>query len=76
MTVTQGGGSQGTTVQVSYATAVPGVDYTPVTGTLTFLANHTTAAFTVPILRGGVATVSKAVGLVLFGPTAARSSNR
>ena len=53
VTVTRGGGSPGTTVQISYATAgglaVPGVDYTPVTGTLTFLANQTTAAFTVPM---------------------------
>ncbi|MGA7499297.1 MAG: Calx-beta domain-containing protein [Isosphaeraceae bacterium] len=73
VTVTRTGGSPGTTVQVSYATAggtaVPGVDYTPVAGTLTFLANQTTAAFTVPILRGSAATVSKTVGLVLSGPT-------
>ena len=57
----------------SYATAggsaVAGVDYTPVSGTLTFLANQTTATFTVPILNGGVATVTKTVGLVLSGPT-------
>jgi Calx-beta domain len=73
VTVTRGGGSLSTTVQVQYATAggsaVAGVDYTPVSGTLTFLANQTTATFTVPILQGGVATVTKTIGLVLFGPT-------
>ena len=56
VTVTRGGGSHGSTVQVQYATvggsAAAGVDYTPVTGTLTFLANQTTATFTVPILNG------------------------
>jgi len=60
-------------VQVHYATAggsaVAGVDYTPVSGTLTFLANQTTATFAIPILNGGVATVTKTVGLVLSGPT-------
>ena len=74
VTVTRGGGSLSTTVQVQYATAggsaVAGVDYTPVSGTLTFLANQTTATFTIPILHGGVATVTKTVGLVLSGPTA------
>ena len=73
VTVTRGGGSRSTTVQVHYATAggsaVAGVDYTPVSGTLTFLANQTTATFTVPILQEGVATVTKTVGLVLAGPT-------
>gem|GEM_PF-1449174 len=74
VTVTRGGGSRGTKVQVNYATvsggtAVARVDYTPVSGTLTFLANQTMATFTVPILQGGVATVSKTVGLVLSGPT-------
>ena len=72
VTVTRGGGSHGSTVQVQYATAggsaVAGVDYTPVSGTLTFLANQTTATFTVPILNGG-ATVTNTVGLVLSGPT-------
>jgi hypothetical protein len=74
VTVTRGGGSPGTTVQVHYATAggsaVAGVDYTAVSGTLTFLANQTTATFTVPILPGGVATVSKTVGMVLSAPSA------
>ena len=74
VTVTRGGGSRSTTVQVQYATAggsaVAGVDYTPVSGTLTFQANQTTATFTVPILHGGVGTVTKTVGLVLSGPTA------
>ena len=61
-------------MQVHYATAggsaVAGVAYTSVSGTLTFLANQTMATFTVPILQGGVATVTKTVGLVLSGPTA------
>ena len=56
ITVTRGGGSLSTTVQVSYATsggsAAPGVDYTPVSGTLTFLANQTTATFAVSVLQG------------------------
>ncbi len=73
VSVTRGGGSRGATVQVHYATAggsaVAGVDYTPVSGTLTFLANQTLATFTVPILHGGVATVTKTVGLVLSMPT-------
>ncbi|MGA8348228.1 MAG: Calx-beta domain-containing protein, partial [Isosphaeraceae bacterium] len=74
VSVTRGGGSRGTAVQVQYAaaggSAAAGVDYTPVTGTLTFLANQTTATFTVPILNGGVAPVTSTVGLVLSGPTA------
>ena len=49
--------------------AVAGVDYTGVSGTLTFLANQTTATFTVPILKGGNTTTAKTVGLVLSGPT-------
>ena len=73
VSVTRGGGSRSWTVQVQYATAggsaVAGVDYTPVSGTLTFLANQTIATFTVPLLHGGVATVTKTVGLVLSGPT-------
>ena len=60
-------------MQVHYATAggsaVAGVDYTPVSGTLTFLANQTTATFTVPLLQGGSSTVTKTVGLVLSGPS-------
>ncbi len=73
VSVTRGGGSRGTTVQVNYATAggsaVAGVDYTAVSGTLTFQANQTMATFTVPILHGGNATVTKTVGLVLSTPT-------
>ncbi|MGC8638550.1 MAG: beta strand repeat-containing protein [Isosphaeraceae bacterium] len=73
VTVSRGGGSRGTTVQVHYATAggtaSPGVDYTPVSGTLTFLPNQTSASFTVPILHAGSTTASKTVGLVLSDPT-------
>jgi len=74
VTVTRGGGSRGTKVLVNYATtvsggtAVAGVDYTPVSGTLTFLANQTMATFTVPILPGAAATVTKTVRLGLSMP--------
>jgi hypothetical protein len=61
-------------VQVNYATsggtAVAGVDYTAVSGTLTFLANQATATFSVPVLQGGGATVNKTVGLLLAAPSA------
>ena len=60
-------------MQVNYATAsgsaVAGVDYTPVSGTLTFLADQTTATFIVPILKGGNTTVSRTIGLAVSGPT-------
>jgi hypothetical protein len=71
VTVRRGGGSPDATVQVHYATgggtAVAGVDYTAVSGTLTFLPNQTSATFTVPILHS-VATISKTVGLALSDP--------
>jgi len=60
-------------VQVNYATAggtaAAGVDYTPVSGTLTFLANQTTATFSVPVLHPGSASGSETVGLALSNPT-------
>jgi hypothetical protein len=73
VTVTRGGGSRTTSVQVNYATAggtaAAGVDYTPVSGTLTFLPNQTTATFTVPILHHGPTNVTRTVGLALSNPT-------
>ncbi|MGO9600207.1 MAG: Calx-beta domain-containing protein [Isosphaeraceae bacterium] len=74
VTVVRGGGDLGTTVQVGYTTlggtAVPGTTYTPVSGTLTFLPNQTTASFSVPIIPSTSATTVQTVGLALFGPTA------
>ncbi len=73
ITVTRGGGNSAATVQVQYAaaggSAVPGVDYTPVTGTLTFLANQATATFRVPILKGGNTTVARTIGLFIANAT-------
>jgi hypothetical protein len=73
VTVTRGGGSRTTSVQVNYATAggsaAAGVDYTPISGTLMFLPNQTTATFTVPILHAGPTNVTRTVGLALSNPT-------
>ncbi len=74
ITVIRGGGSRGTAVSVGYrtsgGTASPGVDYTPVSGTLNFLANQTTATFSVPILPGSHPAGTVTVGLFLENPTA------
>jgi hypothetical protein len=74
VTVIRGGGSRSTPVQVHYSTAggsaAAGVDYTPVSGTLTFLANQTTATFSVPIVPGSHPAGRVTVGLVLSNPTA------
>ena len=72
ITVVRSGGTHSSMVQVNYATAggsaVPGTDYTPVSGTLTFLANQTTATFTMPILQGGNPAATRTVGLLLSNP--------
>ncbi|WP_165232189.1 Calx-beta domain-containing protein [Aquisphaera insulae] len=73
ITVVRSGGNRSGTVQVSYATAggtgVAGVDYTPVSGTLTFLANQTTATISVPLLHPSSTTTNVTVGLSLGGAT-------
>jgi hypothetical protein len=72
VSVTRGGGSRGTTVQVNYVTAggtaAPGVDYTPVQGTLTFQPNQLTAKFSVAILPGSGTAGVKVLGLSLTSP--------
>ncbi|HMF37316.1 MAG TPA: Calx-beta domain-containing protein, partial [Isosphaeraceae bacterium] len=71
ITVDREGG--GGVVTVSYAagggTAAPGVDYTPVSGTLTFGLGVTVQNFTVPILDDLSLQSDKTVNLVIASPT-------
>ncbi|MFO0890714.1 MAG: Calx-beta domain-containing protein, partial [Isosphaeraceae bacterium] len=73
VTVTRGGGSRELAVSVKYAcsggTASPGVDYSPVSGTLVFQANQTTTTFSVPIVPGSHPVGTVTVGLVLQDPS-------
>ena len=68
ITVTRSGGTQGT-IQVAYSasagSAVAGVHFTPVSGTLTFGSGETTKTFVVPILDDGQVTGDKTVVLAL-----------
>jgi hypothetical protein len=69
ITVVRTGGSDGA-VSVDYATtiagtATPDVDFTPVTGTLTFNDLETTKTFTIPLLNDGNAESAETVGLLL-----------
>ncbi|QDV38451.1 Calx-beta domain-containing protein [Tautonia plasticadhaerens] len=63
----------GGTVTVPYATtggsAVPGVDYVPVSGTITFGPGETVRTFTVPVLFNGASSVTTSVGLAIGQPT-------
>ncbi|HTO11676.1 MAG TPA: Calx-beta domain-containing protein, partial [Candidatus Binatia bacterium] len=74
ITVRRSGGSAGT-VTVSYSTttenttAVPDVDFRPVSGTLTFPASNTTLTFSVPILNNPNASGQRTVGLALAAGT-------
>jgi len=72
ITVTRSNGNA-SDVGVSYATsggtAVPGVDYTPVSGTLNFAANQTSQSFTVPVLSNLLLGENKTVGITLSQPT-------
>lgn len=72
--VTRTGGSGGQAT-VSYATmggsATPGVDYSPVSGTLTFDIGVNLQTFTVPILDDDLAEAVETVGLVLTNPAGA-----
>ena len=66
-------GSTTAAVTVDYATtgagtAVPGVDFTAVSGTLTIPAGLASATFTVPVLDDDVVDGSRTVGLVLANP--------
>ena len=72
VTVNRTGGSAGT-VMVNYSTspsfnATPGLDYTPVTGTLTFGPGETTKTFNVPILEDAQAESSEQFNVILSGP--------
>jgi uncharacterized delta-60 repeat protein len=73
ITVTRGGGSQGT-VTVAFATsdgtAKAGTDYTATTGTLTFAPGQVSATFTVPVMSDGVyQPTNKMFNLTLSNPT-------
>ncbi len=72
ISVIRQGGSAGT-VSVNYATtggsAKSGVNYTPVSGTLTFAPGQTAASFTVPLLDDGVLSPDMTVNLGLSGVT-------
>jgi hypothetical protein len=74
VTVVRSGGSGGT-VTVAYATgggtAVPGTDYTPVSGVLTFQPGQTSKTIAVPILSGAGTGVT--FGLSLSNPTGGAS---
>jgi hypothetical protein len=63
----------GGTVTVPYMTtggsAVPGVDYVPVSGLLTFEPGETVQTFSVPILFNGASDASSVVGLAIGEPT-------
>ncbi len=71
VTVTRGGNLT-TAVTANFSTsggtAAPGIDYTPVSGTLTFLAGQSQASFTVPV-RSDPTAPNPSVGLVLSGTT-------
>ena len=62
----------GGTVTVPYSTgagnAVPGVDYTPVSGSLTFGPGQTVQSFTVPILFNPGSNATSVLGLFLGDP--------
>jgi hypothetical protein len=75
VTVSRANGSSGV-VTVDYATSSPagttataGVDYTPVTGTLTFLDGQTTQTFTVPIVQDTLFEGREDLQLTLSNPT-------
>jgi uncharacterized delta-60 repeat protein len=72
ITVTRTNGTQNV-VQVSYATsngtATNGINFTNVTGTLTFNNGDTTKTFTIPIIPGTTLQPDKTVNLSLYTPT-------
>ncbi|MGA2852646.1 MAG: Calx-beta domain-containing protein [Verrucomicrobiota bacterium] len=72
ITVTRTNGTQNV-VQVSYATsngtATNGINFTNVTGTLTFNNGDTSKTFTVPIIPGTMLQPDKTVNLSLYTPT-------
>ena len=72
ITVVRANGAAGT-VSVTFATgggtAKPGVDYTPVTGTLTFGPGVTSQTFSVPLLNASTPGVSATFDVALSHPT-------
>ncbi len=72
ITVDRGGGSSGT-IAVNYATAtgsaIPGVDYTPVSGTLTFPPGATQESFNLPIVTSSTNPYEATIALDLSSPT-------
>jgi hypothetical protein len=75
VTVVRSGGSGGT-VSVAYATgggnAVPGTDYTPVSGVLTFQPGQSSKTIAIPILSGS-GTSGLTFGLSLSNPSGGAS---
>ena len=61
-------------VTVNYATgggsAVPGVDYTAASGTLTFTGGQTNATFIVPIIANNLVHTNRSFGIALSAPSA------
>ncbi len=72
ITVTRTNGTQNV-VQVSYATtngtAINGIDFTNVSGTLTFNNGDTTKTFTVPIIRRHDLSARQDAEPVLYNPS-------
>jgi ELWxxDGT repeat protein len=72
ITVTRSGGTNGT-VSVQYSvsdgTAIADVNYTAVSGTLTFAGGETTKTFTIPVLDDGLPIGDVTASLTLTGPT-------
>jgi hypothetical protein len=72
ITVNRVGGASGT-VAVHYTTAalsaIPGVDFTPVSGTLTFAPGVMQGTFTLPVLNNGGNPNDATVALSLSAPT-------
>jgi hypothetical protein len=72
ITVDRVGGASGT-VGVSYTTAaqsaIPGVDFTPVSGTLTFAPGVMQESFTLPVVSNSANPNDATVSISLSGPT-------
>jgi hypothetical protein len=64
--------ASGLTVTVDYAasdgTAIGGVDYTPVSGTLAFVPGETLKTFNVPVLDNGIDEIGRTVNLAMSNP--------
>ena len=72
ITVTRSDGTAsdvGVSYSTSGGTAIAGVDYTPVSGTLDFAANQASATFSVPINSNLLLGGDKTVGITLSRPT-------